>query len=660
MKKILNFVIMLLITSSMVFSVGDISITDIVQPTGVNPGETATASYKVSSQATGGLPTVVFFKNDLVLLGGTDKIDDGRISFTPASLSGVDTIPKSVTISVAVPEFTVPGVYQGSIESTDTGANHDAFTLNLEVLADPSFEFPNLGVTPELVINTQEDNSKSQSVQIKNTGNVVINNLQISDFTLTDDDGETTTVVFTTIPTGIQPNANSAFNFVVNVPVDFDLGKYSHVVTVSDPILSISENFRFELKIRPEVCTDGVMSGGQEGGNNLEISIKEPDNGDDFYPGGIINIDVDVKNNDDTDMDVIVEAILFNIDEAEELETVESDAQEIRDGQKETFEFDLEIPSDDLSEDDEYVLYIKAYEDGDEDQNCNEEEVNIDLKREKDNVIIKRIDLRPKTLSCDETFDVIVDVNNLGSKRQDDVFVRLIQSVLGIDLTSDTFDLRESGRSDDDETIRFNNLLIPSNAENKPYQFEAVVTFKDGDRTNSKFESLTVTGCKTIDSTDSTGDVSISLSTNSFSVNSGEAISLPVLVTNTGSSSQTYSIEITNVGSFAQIVPSKTISLNAGESSTLYFVLNTKTGLSEATYSGTINVKSGTSVLSSVGFNVEIKGKGTTYNVFSNVSDWFNSSKAFWIIGDVILVIVAIFFIKLIFSSGKKTKVKEL
>ena len=664
MKKLFAFILSILLLSSVVLAVGDISLTDIVQPSAVKPTQVATGSFKVSSQSN--LNVVVFVKNDLLLAGNpSKKIDAGAINFNPGSLSNVGSTPQQVSFTINVPEFTVPGTYQGAVEVTDTGANHDTFNIVLNILSDPKFDLVGASETTPLRVSAQEEETKTTTFQVKNTGNVVLNSLVISGFSFTDNDGEVANVAFSNIPSNVQPNAFGTITTSVTVPRNFDLGKYTKNVSVSDSALGITKNFVYELTIQPEICEVGVVSDGVAGGNNLDITVDKPDSGDDFNPGDVINIEVDVKNNDNDDLDVIVEAILYNIDKAEEVETAESDSASIRDGRTESFDFELEVPSDDIDEDDSYVLFIKASEEDDEDKNCNEESVTVDFELEDHMVVVDEVTFVPSTVACSESFDAVVDVVNVGAKDQDDIFVRLVQSALRVDLTSERFDLDKASDSDNDQTIRFNDVLVPANAEAKSYQFEAIVTFRDGDKTSSKFTNLVVQSCTGTpnnggvnvggNSGSTSGQASISLPTPRFTVRSGDAVSLPVIVSNTGSGSQTYTLEVTNVEGFAQSVPSKSLSLQSGESSTVYFVLNTKSDLNSAVNSGTVNVKSGNNVLATNVFNVEVQGGSSiTGGFLGGFGDTLGDSRVFWIIGDIVLVILAIFFIKLIFTSGRK------
>src|SRR3989344_5383171 len=69
---------------------------------------------------------------------------------------------------------------------------------------------------------------------------------------------------------------------------------------------------------------------------NIEIDIIDPDNSDNFDPGEIVDVEIDVRNRGDRTRNIIVEASLYNIDEEK---TVEQDDEFIA-------KLDLDIPEE--------------------------------------------------------------------------------------------------------------------------------------------------------------------------------------------------------------------------------------------------------------------------------------------------------------------------
>tara|TARA_Y100000310_G_scaffold345778_1_gene469730 strand:- start:6723 stop:11762 length:5040 start_codon:yes stop_codon:yes gene_type:complete len=372
-----------------------------------------------------------------------------------------------------------------------------------------------------------------------------------------------------------------------------------------------------------DVCDEGVIG-------DITIDIKDPDDGDEFSIGDEINIEVDVENNDDKDLDIIVKAILFNEDEDEEVETDKSSEVEIEEDEEDTIELTIEVPSD-AEDGDDHILFIKAYEDGDEDENCDEEEIDIDIEREDHDVDIDDLSLSPSVVSCGELLSISVDVENLGSEDEDDVTVEVRNSLLGLDLISQEFDLDEATGSDDDATKRF-TFTMPDNVKDGTYNLEAIVNFDDGDEEDIDTIPLVVE-CENGVS----GRASLKASLNIGSINSQDNLfSIPIQVTNEESRRTTYTVEVENIGDWANSVGDKTLTLSPGQTETVFISLEAREGI-EGRRGATINVKSNNNIVE--GKSIILDVEKSKIRVFSGLFDNF----VFIIIINVLLVIVLVF-----------------
>jgi len=126
-------------------------------------------------------------------------------------------------------------------------------------------------------------------------------------------------------------------------------------------------------------CEAGIIG-------DLEIDINEPDDDDEFYEGQTMRIEVDIKNTHSTQdiKNVNVEAILYEYENGEydEINDVENDSEtEIEDGDELTYYLDLLIDSID-DEDNDFYLYVRAYDDNNEEEQCNYEYMQIDEIKE--------------------------------------------------------------------------------------------------------------------------------------------------------------------------------------------------------------------------------------------------------------------------------------
>jgi len=502
------------------------------------------------------------------------------------------------------------------------------------------------------VITTREDVVKQTSISLRNLGSTALSGLTlVHAIDLTDSD-DNTIVVTPSDPGTINPGETKTMSISINTPRGQQSDVYSGNISVSRGATSL-DTFKLEIRVQPEdvVCSDGLVG---------DLNIRNVDfDEDDFKPGGTMTFDVDVKNEGNSDMDVIVEVYLYDVNEDEFLDNVEADSININDGDTETFEnIQLVIPTSNIDENDDFVLYVKAYEDGDEESNCDEDsDDTINLQLESNEVIVQQFTLLPSTLSCGDQISASVDVLNIAKKDESDVYVVLRNTQLGLDKRSSVFDLDKFSDNNNDNSVKF-NFDIPSDIDSGDYAIEAIVYYDDEDKTNSEIKTLTITECGTSSPSTpiTTGDAGLEVLQNDFKVNNADSVSIPVTVTNTGRSTALFKVDVKGTGQWTDS-DTKTIELDAGASKTLYFdlVAPGKAG----TYSGTITVSSGNKVVGSDTVSVTTKDSTvapitgattatTKKSAFSNMPD------SFWIIANIVLVIVGIFFVKMIFTRKKQ------
>jgi len=312
-----------------------------------------------------------------------------------------------------------------------------------------------------------------------------------------------------------------------------------------------------------DTCKDGIIG-------DLEVNIKQPDNKDEFKPGSDIDIEVRVDNNGDDDKDVIVEASLYNKDEDKVIEEVKSDNIEINDGKDETFEFTLTVPYDeDLDKNDEYILYVKAYEDGNEENQCIEDSVDMDLDLEKHSVVIDKFDINPDVVSCGDYVNIDVSAINIGREDEKGVSIMVNNDKLKFNQVSDKFDLDKLGDKDDSSAFSF-GFMVPEDATEGNYNVNAMVKFADGSYSES--QELKVLECEN-KGTGKKGK--LDLITNNINVLTGADINLPVIVRNLGNEKTRFTLEVNSEGgSFGSLQLDADVKGNSEE--TLYIDLLSK------------------------------------------------------------------------------------
>src|SRR3989344_2009577 len=454
-------------------------------------GQTVTVNFNLSNTETYSITSVNFTASNLQGPSGY-TINAPSISDFTSTIANGTTASSSFNVIIPSGSSSVlAGTYNGNVSltgSNGTSSTSSQFSYSLVVNSAGDLGVDTYSVSSPLVLTAQEGESNSNTVVIRNTGSTQLNSISITHNVDTgDDDGDNLTLSIVPQTFSLSPGSSSTVTVTAAMGDNLDIGTYGGNVFINDTS-GIGEIFSLDAKVTPEVCESGPIG-------NLEVDVENPDDNDNFDFGETINVDVSVLNGDDKDIDVLIEAFLYNINEDEELVREELDAGEIKDGDEEDFTLDLEIPADnDFSEDDEFVLYVKAYEDGDEDDNCDQEDIDIDLDRKAHNVIVTDVALNPSSVSCGETISIDVDIENVGTKDEDDVAVKVFHSALGLDETSGKYDLQNFDDADNDATAKF-TYTIPTTVNPGTFSIESSVTFNGGKDSNSGFGTLTVTSC---------------------------------------------------------------------------------------------------------------------------------------------------------------------
>jgi len=649
-KSILSLTLaFLFIFATVVFATGSLDITNVVPDTGY-PGETAQFTTTVSNTGTSTIALV--YLTSTTLTNGAHSIS---APIVPAITNLIPGTPQTKEFTLTIPSVPA-GIYSATLTAADQGnsTNIDTFVYTLNVLP-----VRKMSINAEtLSMSGQEgEDDITSSFNVINSGSQAILPSELS-FTFNQDDfkdskDKKVNLAFSFVTTtAINPGETRAVGINADINDNMKLGNYDGVISLVDTTTStVLDTFELEFRVQPQICEEGMQ------GDDLSIDIDDPGDGDDFSPGETIDIDVNVENEGSDDLDVVVEAILYNIDKDEDIASVESDSIEIGDGDDEDFSISLEVPSDeDLDEDDTYVLYIKAYEDGSEDDNCIEDSLELELKRNKHEVVIDEVTVTPSTISCGETATVSVSIDNLGSSDEDDVYVKLTNSELNLNEVSEEYDLDDYSGSDNDAIIKF-TLALPEDAEDKTYTITAKVYYNNDKDYYTKDFTLTLKDCKA-----TTSKAALTLTQTSIdNVNPGESFQIQAKVRNLGSNTKTFVLDAQAVGNWANSAQ-ETITLDSNEEKTIYLTMKANTATEEGSQNVLLTLKSGSETIATKTLNVKIVKEGTTtttgtFTPTSAFTAFFKGetkmSTIFWVIGDIVLVIIAIYFLKLIFRRQR-------
>lgn len=608
-----------------------LQIDNVTSPSG-NPGGPVTVQFTVSNTGSSAIATVVVDSDVLVGPGGT--IPKPSVS-NILNLGAGSDVTRTFTVNLPLIQS---GVYSSTLTVKDgsDASNTDSKPYSVNINSVFGLDVTDRDTsTNRLIVNGDQGDRLTSTFKVKNTGSEPITDLSLNfnqaDFEDADDDQIT---LSHNMPSTLQPGAEVTVTLTLNIDSAIEMNTYDGTVTVNGG--GKSDTFTLEVRVQPEVCERGNRG-------NLRLDLREPDSGDDFKPGDKITIEAKVENNANEDLDIAVTAFLFDVDDGDKVEEVDSDTIDIDEDDDDTFEFDLVIP-DDVDESHEFKLFVKAYEDGNEDEQCEETSVKLDIKREKYDVVVKSIRVSPLTAKVGDSVSIEVTVQNIGSRDQDDVYISVKEPEIGLDLRSNTFSLEKF--DDDDTQIERFTFKIPDDVDSGSYDVEAIVTFDS--RTSSNFASLRVEAPPEPPEPFATLEV-----TNvPTSVDAGKPFDLSVKVTNTGDATETFSVEISNLASWAEILQPQTVTLGAGRTGTLFFTIRTKEDVT-GSQSASVSVLSGSEVLDSQSITVNLKAPEEDTGPSFDFGGIF-SGTTLWIIADILLVVIAIIFIRMLFKSRKR------
>ncbi|HIH17500.1 MAG TPA: putative S-layer protein [Nanoarchaeota archaeon] len=414
------------------------------------------------------------------------------------------------------------------------------------------------------------------NVTVKNT-NVVTG---INDITLTynsadfSDGQDNITLAFSHngVSFDLGANGSQVVTLTVTIPSDMDLDRYTGTVTVTginDANLSetFKDTFTLTIDVRPtDLCKDGRVGDkvlGRVNNDELNIDdIDDPNEDDNFKPLETIDVGVNVDNDADEDLEVEFKAFLVDKEDDDVLAEF-TDVADIDENDDLDFDGSLIVPADIEDEStSRYAVYVMASEDGNEDDYCDWEQIDIEIEKDNDDVVVDKV-IPQEPLVCGVSSEIEARIVNAGGDDQRDVSVKLFINDLKIALTSAEFDLDKK----DTQKVLF-DLSLPKTIAAGTYSGRVEVLDEDGavyDRNEARKEFQVTVECGT--QSGGTGgkvNAALSLSQSSFTARKDSAITTIATIKNTGDSAKTFILRVTPVGDWTEPVEIS-FSLAAGE-----------------------------------------------------------------------------------------------
>ena len=396
-----------------------------------------------------------------------------------------------------------------------------------------------------------------------------------------------------------------------------------------------------QIEVEPKMCKDGRRSDSNSitssNTGNIRVEIDNPDDGDEYDVGDEVDATITVTNFKEKKMDVVVEATLYDMTDDKELVTVEDTLSLDKRGDEDdeqSVDLTLQIPFD--VENDNVRLFVKAYEDGDEDVNCNYESIDLDINRVNDDVKIQSIDMDKTNFECGEMGTLNVNLFNAGKKDQTNVIAILENTELGLSLRSEApFELKKFDKNGNSATQMF-TFTIPFGAKEKSYTLTAKAKY-GSNKESVAIKTITVAGCVAVRAEVTPMQAEIKTS-------AGSKISVPFKVKNNLGTASAYNVEV--LSTIADSV-TKQVSVAPNQESTSFVELTVKEGTAAGTYPVSINLKDAGNIVDTKTVNVVV-GASSGFNdvTGSTISNLFSSNNKWLLIaGNAILVVLVILLI---------------
>ncbi len=544
---------------------------------------------------------------------------------------------------------------------------------SLSVDTNYSSTVPTFGDDGFEASNPYHDDDEDQVVN--DTASISLSNdfgedLNITGITLTDAKFGLTVADFdftTAIGTVIANGTTGSISIMATIPESLDavdtnydaVAMYAGKLTVNTNQSSADITFDIYMQRENKLVIDDLDA--LINNKDSESNIEDNDDIKDLGPTDVIDFSIVLESMFKSKDNIDIEDVELEItcDEDSELEFTPDDLIDIGDmGTKDTVDEEITIEIDESADSvDSTTCYITV-SGTDENGALHGEEIffNLDIDRESHNIVIRDVRISPTALTCDDSsFQVSVDMLNLGDKDEDEVAVQVQSVALGITekLTNLVMD------QDDKSTETF---ILPVNTADLTEDTYAllVTTFYDTtrqtDSTIVQLENLCNTDSddSSDDSTESDDSVytdAITLDQDTITTTSGKLVSIKVQLTNDGNSPVDYVVSLEDLEDFASSTSNKNVHLNPGQTSTVFLNMKANDDAEAgAMYTASVVVKDSNtgSILETETFTVEVgNNAGASFEM---------NSKLPLTVLNIVLVIVAVFLIKLIFSGKRRKK----
>lgn len=465
--------------------------------------------------------------------------------------------------------------------------------------------------------------------------------------TITDSKGNVATITFSQL-TGILFGTTISVN--ASIPANFVLGDSSASYLIQDTVTP-GNNATLTVNLRNTLCAF-------KDNGHLDVSIDDVKVVNGFgsdttwYPLDNIEAKVNVANNgNDTIRNIVVKWELYDRTTQKRVLKGEESDFSLKDGDDKTVKIDFKLDSTSLKGGDSYVFYVWAT--GKDEafsgnpstcvstNNLESALGALDVTIDSHFVILDSLQV-VGTASCGGTIQVSGQVWNIGDSDENNVYLKVFNTELGISQRVDIGDINSLESKD----LLF-NLAIPSDAEDgKSYD----ITFLVYDDSDSIFESSNNDKSQfilpvTIAAGSCSTEVPVSVFANLESAaKAGQEFTVRATITNKASITKTFSLELNGYTDWSSLVSidKTSLTLTAGSAQDVLIKLKANDDIS-GNKNFNIVMKEGSKVLTQP-VSVAVAGKGFSGFNLTGLFSGLGGNTYLWAIGalNVLLVLIII------------------
>ena len=419
----------------------------------------------------------------------------------------------------------------------------------------------------------------------------------------------------------------SASGLISFTPTNLDVGIHEVTITVKD-------TSNVEVTKKTVIVVGEPEDNGAVVIEDIEVNDETGDDSE-ILPGDELEVNFDVSNEITTDMNDIRVRVWIEDDTGTRIsDRIDTDNFDIQGKDVEAKSVALRVPVD-ADKGTHYVVFETTGEDDDGNNVYDLAFAEIAVERNSHDLLIESVTFNPEDVTCGGPVEIAVKVVNIGTSKEDDVFVTIKNTKLGLDYKSEVFEVDDSG-SDVDYTVR-TVFDVPKSAAEDLYSLDVKATFNSDSDTETKFVDMSVSCGSPAES-----DVELNTASNFANVAAGQTVKFVIEIKNNGASAADFVLSATGVQDWAIVtIEPGDISLASGASIPANLYVTPKSGAALGTHTATLTLEQDGNVVTTKEFTVNVESKQPTVSGLVGGLDLANSDTTTFLLILVGVIIVA-------------------